>query len=104
MTSNLGQTIQTIRSRFDPSATVVLSRDGGALILFGLRHFQLHLPEFDHYQVQLDPSAIRWPDRPMFVRPRRANGVCERSRLVGQTSRLAGGAARPATRHFQTLL
>jgi hypothetical protein len=61
----LGQTIQTIRSQFDPATTVVCHAMA-AHYLFGLRHFQLHLPEFDHYQMQLDPSAIRWSDKPML--------------------------------------
>lgn len=62
----LAETIGLMRAKFDPQQTVVC-HPVAAHYLFGLRLFQLHAPEFDHFQMQIDPTLISPPGRPMLA-------------------------------------
>jgi len=60
----LGRTIGLIRSGFDPSRTILCHT--GENLLFGLRIFQLYSPEFDQYEIEVDPSMIAPVGRPLL--------------------------------------
>jgi hypothetical protein len=62
----LAETIRVMRAKFDPQQTVVC-HPVAAHYLFGLRLFQLHAPEFEHYQMQIDPTIISPPGKPMLA-------------------------------------
>jgi hypothetical protein len=56
----LADTIALIRSRYSPASSVVCHAH--QYYLFGFRHFQLHLPEFDHYLLERDPTVVTSED------------------------------------------
>jgi hypothetical protein len=56
--------VETIRSRYHPSDVAVCHARG--YVVFGLRLFQLYLPEFDHYQLTYDPAMIHPAERPLM--------------------------------------
>lgn len=61
--TQLARTVELIRSRYDPAEAVVCHAE---YFTFGFRHFQVHLPEFDHYQMWRDPTMVSPPDKPMW--------------------------------------
>lgn len=62
--AQLARTIQAIRTNFKPSEAVVCHAE--EFYVFGLRHFQLHLPEFDNYQMATDSTLVTPSDKPMI--------------------------------------
>jgi hypothetical protein len=60
----LGDAVAAIRLQCLPAQTVVCH--AGEYLHFGLRQFQLILPEFDQYQLQLDPTMLTPPGQPMM--------------------------------------
>jgi hypothetical protein len=68
----LTQAIQAIRSQCDPARTAIFHWNEH--FLFGIRHFQYYLPEFDQYQLPSfahpqmasDPLAVNAGGRPMM--------------------------------------
>ncbi|HUJ11022.1 MAG TPA: glycosyltransferase family 39 protein [Verrucomicrobiae bacterium] len=66
----LSQTVATIRRLFKPNDVIVCHAD--EFYLYGLRHFQLYLPEYDNYQLAIDSTTIHPKGRPMW----RARGGC----------------------------
>jgi len=61
----LAETVQLIRARFDPKGTMLFH--AREFYHYGLRHFQLYLPEFDQYQAAPDRALISPPDKPMLA-------------------------------------
>jgi hypothetical protein len=61
---DLGLCIQQIRSRYDPRETILCH--AVEYITFGLRHFQIYLPEFDQYQMATDAAMITPAGKPMI--------------------------------------
>jgi hypothetical protein len=59
------QTVQIIRARFKPGQTVLYH--GAEDIHFGLRQFQLWLPEFEQFQMAYDPVMLSPKDRPVLA-------------------------------------
>ncbi len=60
----LAQTISGLRAGYRPAEAVLCH--AGEYLLFGMRHFQLHAPEFDQFQLALDPTMVTPPDKPMM--------------------------------------
>jgi len=54
--TRLRRTVQLIRSRYLPSETIICHAQ--EYLSFGMRHFQLYLPEFDQYQLALDDAVV----------------------------------------------
>ena len=63
--AQLRQAIAAIRAHADPARAVVCHAIL-AHFLFGFRHFQLYLPEFEQYQLALDPTLPTPPGRPFW--------------------------------------
>lgn len=61
----LGETVAVIRSQCPPSGTVVCH--AAEYLHFGLKQFQLLLPEYDQYQLQLDSTMLTPPGKPMMA-------------------------------------
>jgi hypothetical protein len=61
----MAQTISAIRTNFSPDHTIVYH--AREFYLFGLRHFQLHLPEFENCQFECDPSLAGDAARKFWV-------------------------------------
>jgi hypothetical protein len=61
----LRETVAAVRQECDPAVTVVCH--AGEYLHFGLKQFQLLLPEFDQYQLQLDPTMLTPPGQPMMA-------------------------------------
>ncbi|MDW8344983.1 MAG: DUF2723 domain-containing protein [Verrucomicrobiae bacterium] len=53
--AQLAQTLSALRREFSPADTVLLH--AGEWFTFGTRHFQVHAPEFDQYQLIPDPTV-----------------------------------------------
>ena len=70
--ARLSQMVATIRRLFPSGEVVVCHAD--EFDLYGLRHFQLYLPEYDHYQLAID-STIPHPEGKPIWRAR--NGLLE---------------------------
>jgi len=61
----LRETVAAIRSQCSPNETVVCH--AAEYLHFGLKQFQLLLPEFDQYQLQLDSLMLTPPGKPMMA-------------------------------------
>lgn len=70
--ARLLQMVETIRRLFKSSEVVVCHADES--YLYGLKHFQLYLPEYDHYQLVIDPTVPHPAGKPMW---RCRNGLLE---------------------------
>jgi hypothetical protein len=57
----MADVIRTIRERFDPQTTVICHVD--SWFALGLRHLQVHLREYDQYQLIADPTVLGEGDR-----------------------------------------
>lgn len=60
----LAQMVYAIRSELNPSETVIYHAH--EYLPLGLRHLQLYLPEFEQYQLALDPAKLYPADKPMM--------------------------------------
>jgi hypothetical protein len=60
----LEETVGAVRANFSPSDTAVCH--AGEFLLFGIRHFQLYLPEFEQFQLSLDDTMLTPRGRPMM--------------------------------------
>jgi hypothetical protein len=60
----LERDVELIRTRYVPADTVVCHL--GEYLKFGLRHFQLYLPEFDECEMDPDPSMLTPPGKPLM--------------------------------------
>ena len=60
----LAGTIRRIRTRFRPSDAVLCH--AREYLLFGMRQFQVYLPEFNQYQLALDPAVVAPAGRRML--------------------------------------
>ena len=60
----LSSMIRVIRSHYRPQETVLFHSE--EYLLFGLRHFQYALPEFDEYQMAPDGTVILPPGQEMW--------------------------------------
>jgi 4-amino-4-deoxy-L-arabinose transferase-like glycosyltransferase len=60
----ISQTVQTVRQRFSPQETILYHAVEN--IHFGLRHFQLYLPEFRQYQLAYDPVLAPPKSHPLL--------------------------------------
>jgi hypothetical protein len=58
------ETVATIRNRYSPADTVICHATD---LYFGLRQFQLLLPEFDQYQLPPDPTMLTPRDKPLIA-------------------------------------
>jgi hypothetical protein len=54
--AQLGCTLSAIRAHFDPAEAIVCHVHGH--LLYGLRQFELYLPEFDQYRLDSDPAMV----------------------------------------------
>lgn len=61
----LRETVAAIRQQCNPNTAVVCH--AGEYLYFGLKQFQLLLPEFDQYQLLLDPTMLTPPGQPMMA-------------------------------------
>ncbi len=61
----VAQVVTAIRSRYQPADTVICHALA-AHYSFGLRIFQLHLPEFRQYQLAPDPTIPSPPGKPLW--------------------------------------
>ena len=61
----LREAVAAIRAQCVPDETVVCH--AGEYLHFGLKQLQLVLPEFNQYQLQLDPTMLTPPDKPMMA-------------------------------------
>ena len=59
----VADTVALIRSRYNPSDTIILHEHGD--LYFGLRHFQLYLPEFANYRIDPDLAMVPPPGKPL---------------------------------------
>ena len=62
--AELTRIVRTVRQSY-ASADVVIYH-AGEDFLYGIRHFQLYLPEYDHYQLGIDLTTPHPPGRPMW--------------------------------------
>jgi 4-amino-4-deoxy-L-arabinose transferase-like glycosyltransferase len=60
----LTHAVNAIRAQYQPSQTVVCHLYGD--LFFGLRHFQLYLPEFDQYRLTHDLAMVTPPSKPVL--------------------------------------
>ncbi len=61
--AQLAKTVGIARSRYNPADAIVCHAE---YYMFGFRHFQLYLPEFEHYQMWRDPTMASPVGRPMW--------------------------------------
>ena len=61
----LRETVSIIRAQFAPAETVVCH--AGEYLHFGLKQFQLLLPEFDQYQLTPDPTMLTPAGQPLMA-------------------------------------
>jgi hypothetical protein len=61
----LSSMIHFIRSHYDPKEIVMCHSQ--EYLLFGLRHFQLYLPEYEQYQFVVDETVSHPPGKPMWL-------------------------------------
>ena len=60
----LAQIVHAIRHQLDPKETIVCHAH--EYLPLGLRHLQLYLPEFEQYQLAIDPVMLSPADKPMM--------------------------------------
>ena len=60
----LNQMVHAIRSQLNPQETAVCHAH--EYLPLGLRHLQLYLPEFEQYQLAVDPAMLSPADKPMM--------------------------------------
>ncbi|MCX7887868.1 MAG: hypothetical protein N3B01_11530, partial [Verrucomicrobiae bacterium] len=60
----IAETVRVIRERYRPDEVTLLHAN--EFLWFGLMHFHLYLPEYEQYQLRLDPTIVTPPDRPML--------------------------------------
>lgn len=60
----LGSTIALLRSQFEPHEVALIHAEGW--FLWGIRHFQLHAPEFEGYQLSKDFTIPQPRDRTIW--------------------------------------
>jgi len=60
----IAKTVALVRAQYDPAETILLHQDGD--LFFGLRHFQMHLPEFANYRIDPDEAMIAPPGKPLL--------------------------------------
>jgi hypothetical protein len=61
--AQMAKTVEIIRSRYGPADVIVCHAE---YYRFGFRHFQLYLPEFDHYQMWRDPTMLSPAGEPLW--------------------------------------
>jgi hypothetical protein len=59
----MARTIRIVRERYNPQDTIICHNHGD--LFFGLRHFQLYLPEFANYRMDHDGAMLGDPSKPM---------------------------------------
>lgn len=62
--AELARIVATIRRSYSPKEVVICHAD--EFYLYGLRHFQLYLPEYEQYQLIIDGTSVHPPGRPMW--------------------------------------
>ena len=62
--AQLESLVRAIRSRYAPAQAILCYAQGN--LLLGLRHLQLCLPEFDHYEMNPDDAMVTPQDKPML--------------------------------------
>lgn len=62
--AQMAQTLSALRREFSATNTVLLH--AGEWFTFGTRHFQVHAPEFDQYQLIPDPTVPTPPGKPVW--------------------------------------
>jgi len=62
--TQLDRTVAAARAHARPEDTIILH--AREYFLFGMRHFQLYLPEFTHYQLAPDRALVTPPGRPLL--------------------------------------
>ena len=71
--AQLLRTVASIRKLYSPKDVALLH--AAEFYLWGLRHFQLYLPEYEQYQLTADPTILHPPGKPMW-RVRDGNLEC----------------------------
>jgi hypothetical protein len=61
----LNQMVSAIRHQLNPQETVICH--AREYLPLGLRHLQLYLPEYQQYQMALDPAMLSPADKPMMA-------------------------------------
>jgi hypothetical protein len=62
--AQLSRIVATIRGSYSPQEAVICHAD--EYFLYGIRHFQLYLPEYDQYQLAIDLTTLHPPGKPMW--------------------------------------
>jgi hypothetical protein len=62
--ARLSQIVDAIRWAYSPKEVVICHAK--EFYLYGLRHFQLYLPEYDQYQLAAEPTILHFPGRPIW--------------------------------------
>jgi hypothetical protein len=60
----LASAVEMIRAECKPSTAIICH--ASEFLNFGLRQFQLYLPEFEQYLLELDSAMVTPPDKPML--------------------------------------
>lgn len=63
--TELSRITQAIRRSYSPERVVVCLSD--EYYLYGLRHFQLYLPEYEQYQFAIDKTTLHPPGKPQWL-------------------------------------
>ena len=78
---SMARTVRIIRERYNPEDTIICHDHGD--LFFGLRHFQLYLPEFANYRVDPDGAMLGDAAKPL---QRVWKGQLEFVNAVGMTN------------------
>jgi hypothetical protein len=62
--AQLSRIVATVRGSYSPKEAVICHAD--EYYLYGIRHFQLYLPEYDQYQLAIDMTTLHPPGKPMW--------------------------------------
>ena len=60
----LSQIVATVRQSYSPKAVVICN--AAEFFMYGLRHFQLYLPEYEQYQLAGDMTVLHPPGKTMW--------------------------------------
>jgi len=60
----IARTAQLIRAQYKPEETIICHEHGN--LFFGLRHFQIYLPEFVSYRLDRDEAMVTPADKPLL--------------------------------------
>jgi hypothetical protein len=62
--AQLSRIVATVRKSYSPKEAVICHAD--EYYLYGIRHFQLYLPEYDQYQLAIDMTTLHPPGKSMW--------------------------------------